>query len=186
MNLLFLGNIDSPLIEIIRSFGDDVITTTLVITPYYLTEHHIDFIISYGYPHIISEEVIKKIHGRAINLHISYLPWNRGSDPDLWSVVDDTPKGVTIHYLDKGVDTGDVIAQKEVVCLPTDTLGEYYDRLHFEIRGLFKEHWPAIKNGTAPRQKQEGEGSYHRAVDREHLLHLLKKGSSKLVKNWIP
>ncbi|HIB01103.1 MAG TPA: formyl transferase [Phycisphaerales bacterium] len=185
MNLLFLGNIDSPLIEIIRSFGEDVITTTLVVTPYYLAEHHIDFIISYGYPHIISEDVIKKMHGKAINLHISYLPWNRGSDPDLWSVADDTPKGVTIHYLDKGVDTGDIIAQKEVACSPEDTLGEYYDRLHRELQEMFRETWPNIKLGKVPRIKQEGEGSCHLSVDREKFVHLLTKGSDTLVKELL-
>ena len=125
------------------------------------------------------------MYGRAINLHISYLPWNRGADPDLWSVVDNTPKGVSIHYLDEGVDTGDIIVQKEVACLPEDTLSGYYNRLHREICSLFSQHWPAIKVGKAPRIKQIGEGSYHLSVDRKKMVHLLKKGSDTLVKDLV-
>jgi len=54
-----------------------------------------DFIISYGYRHIITPDIIDamsdKVRGdRIINLHISYLPYNRGSDPNLWSWLNDT------------------------------------------------------------------------------------------------
>lgn len=46
-----------------------------------------------------------------MNLHISYLPWNKGADPNFWSCIDGTPAGVTLHHIDAGVDTGDIIAQ---------------------------------------------------------------------------
>ncbi len=49
-----------------------------------------------------------------INLHISFLPWNRGAHPNFWSFYDDTPKGVTIHLIDEGIDTGAIIYQKEI------------------------------------------------------------------------
>ncbi|MCL0081308.1 hypothetical protein M1N64_03665 [Peptococcaceae bacterium] len=48
-----------------------------------------------------------KFQGRAINLHISFLPWNRGADPNFWSFIENAPVGVSIHYLDEGIDTGD-------------------------------------------------------------------------------
>ena len=180
--VLFLGNVSSPLVRIIHSFGDEVRCCNTQLDIPFVNQMQPDFLVSYGYPYILKEEILQLFPSRAINLHISYLPWNRGSDPDLWSLVDDTPKGVTIHYLDRGVDTGDIIVQKEVVCSPKDSLGDYYDQLHLEIRSLFKEYWPIIKSGSAPRQKQEGKGSYHRSVDREKLVHLLKKGSDTLVK----
>jgi methionyl-tRNA formyltransferase len=71
----------------------------------------VDFVVSFGYRHIISARYINALHGRLINIHISLLPWNRGADPNFWSWFDRTPKGVTIHAIDAGVDTGDVLAQ---------------------------------------------------------------------------
>lgn len=183
MKVLFLGNIGSPLIEILRSFGDEVVVCSSKVELEFLHSIQADFTVSYGYAFILSEEVLQLFPKKAINLHISYLPWNRGSDPDIWSLVDNTPKGVTIHFLDKGVDTGDIIAQKEVACLNDDTIGAYYNRLHKEIRVLFKEYWSIIKQGDAPRKKQEGKGSYHRSVDREKVVYLLKNGSDTYVKN---
>ena len=51
---------------------------------------------------------------KIINLHISYLPWNKGASPNLWSVVEETKKGVSIHYVDSTLDTGEIIVQKEL------------------------------------------------------------------------
>ena len=47
-----------------------------------------------------------------INLHISYLPYNRGSYPNYWSFKENTPNGVSIHHIDDGIDTGPVLVQK--------------------------------------------------------------------------
>ena len=56
--------------------------------------------------------MLDRLPDRVVNLHIAYLPYNRGADPNLWSVLEDTPAGVSIHYVDEGVDTGDIIAQR--------------------------------------------------------------------------
>lgn len=70
--------------------------------------------ISYNYVHIIPAEVIKFMPHRIINMHISLLPWNRGCTPNIWSFWEDTPKGVTIHEMDVGLDTGPINYQKEL------------------------------------------------------------------------
>src|SRR5687768_13309593 len=74
----------------------------------------IDFVVSFGYRYIIPARYIDHYRGRMVNIHISLLPWNRGSDPNFWSWFDRTPKGVSIHAIDPGIDTGDVLAQREV------------------------------------------------------------------------
>jgi methionyl-tRNA formyltransferase len=124
----------------------------------------------------VSPDVIGHVTGNIINLHISYLPWNRGADPDFWSLIDDTPKGVTIHYMAAALDAGDIIAQKEVVLDDNDTLATYYKKLHVSILGLFRENWASIRNGTCPRIPQGGGGSYHRSVDKNSYIHLLGDG----------
>lgn len=99
-------------------------------------------VISYGYRNIIPVECINYMKSRIINLHISYLPWNRGADPNIWSILDGTPKGVTIHRIAQGFDTGDIIYQKQVeLDYEKETLKSSYEKLHKEIVDLFKLHW---------------------------------------------
>ncbi len=125
-----------------------------------------DWLISYGYRHILKKEILDLFPDRAINLHISYLPWNRGADPNLWSFLEDTPKGVTIHYMDEGLDTGDIIYQQEVEMDEDDTLATSYQKLSDAIEGLFIEKWESILSGDCPRIPQ-GQGSYHRSSDKD-------------------
>ena len=98
-----------------------------------------------------------------LNIHPAYLPYNRGSYPNVWSIVEDTPSGVTLHYIDEGIDTGDIISQKLVDSLPTDTGETLYRRLEKACVELFKESWPQISRGEILRQVQvKEEGTHHR------------------------
>ena len=94
----------------------------------------------------------------------------------MWSFVDNTPKGVSIHYLDAGIDTGDLIAQKKLDFAAGETLRTSYARLQAEITQLFTEHWSQIRNGTCAADRQVGPGSFHRVADRERIAHLLTNG----------
>jgi len=176
MKILFLGSSESPLVKWLQSVGEEVVATMKPIDVAFLDAHSPDFIVSYGYRHIIKKDVLIRYTGRAINLHIAYLPWNRGADPNFWSFVEDTPKGVTIHYLDEGVDTGDIIVQKQVTFSESDTLRTSYDKLQEEIQALFRDNWASIRALECNRKKQEGKGTFHRLKDKEELSHLLTRG----------
>ncbi|MBU4348538.1 formyl transferase [Patescibacteria group bacterium] len=135
-----------------------------------------DIIISYNYYFILKNDIISIPKLGIINLHISFLPWNKGADPNFWSHVEGTPKGVTIHYINEGVDTGDIVAQKKVVFSNNDTLSTSYVKLHKEIQNLFCEIWQKIKSGKNDRKKQVGEGTSHLMKNRIAFEYLLKKG----------
>lgn len=176
--VLFLGPSASPLLHWIRGKEATVFQTEDVISKQYIVSNAINFIVSYGYRHIIGADVLEAVQGNAINLHISYLPWNRGADPNLWSYIEGTPKGVTLHFIDEGIDTGDIIAQKYVHhhC-SSETLASSYASLQNAIQALFKEHWKSIKGGTCSRTKQNlDEGSLHRAKDKKQYASLLTAG----------
>ena len=174
MNIMLLGPYGSPLKKIIQKNGDSVLEYEEKFDRGLLIKKEIDFIISYRFRHIIPKEIIDFMDGRIINLHISLLPWNRGADPNLWSFLENTPKGVTIHHLDEGVDTGDIIAQKSVSFdMKTDTLSTSYEKLNREIVILFTRKWPCIKNGRAKRLLQIGEGSFHCAKSKKKYAYLL-------------
>lgn len=136
----------------------------------------IDFIISFGYRHIIKPEVIKLFLNKIVNLHISYLPYNRGADPNLWSFLEKTPAGVTIHYIDEGIDTGDILCQKMINFSNNETLVTSYNILTNEIEKLFYENWEEIKHWRLKGKKQDGHGTFHLVKDKEPYLKYLING----------
>ncbi len=126
------------------------------------------FIVSFNYRHIIPEEVLEAMPGRVINLHTSLLPYNRGSSPNFFSFLDDTPKGVTIHLMDKGLDTGDILCQREIQFdEERETFASSYERLLEELKGLFRENWEAIRAGRLVPVGQSGTGTCHRMRELE-------------------
>lgn len=175
--ILFLGPEDSPLLKWLEEIGENVLQFSDKISTEDLDQINATFLISYGYRHILKKDILDKFPNKAINLHISYLPWNRGADPNFWSFVEETPKGVSIHYLDEGIDTGDIIAQKLATFeFEKETLASSYQKLQFEIQELFKQNWAKIKTNKCPRKKQIGKGSFHKSKDKNGLLHLLTNG----------
>jgi methionyl-tRNA formyltransferase len=176
MNVLFLGPSESPVFDFLKSAEGEVAQATEPLDDALFDFMPTDFLVSFGYRHLIAASVLERFPRRAVNLHISYLPWNRGADPNLWSFVDNTPKGVSIHYLDAGIDTGDVIAQRSVEFAAGGTLRTSYARLQQEIAQLFAECWRKIREGNCEATKQVGTGSFHRAADREKIAHLLSNG----------
>ena len=128
------------------------------------------FIISFNYRHLVPGEVLAAMPGKVINLHTSYLPYNRGSSPNFFSFYEDTPKGVTIHLMSEGLDTGDILCQKELVFDETkESFASSYETLLAEMKELFKANWEAIKAGKLTPKKQEGEGTYHRMKELQEL-----------------
>ena len=121
-----------------------------------------------------------------INLHISLLPWNKGADPNLWSFLEDTPKGVTIHLIDKKIDKGSILLQREVnMDIEHETLRSSFQKLLDAIEELFMENWEPFKAGRLKPFAQIGNGSCHRTPDKEKYRHLLQLGWDTPVKNLI-
>lgn len=81
---------------------------------------------------------------RPINLHPALLPFNAGVNTNVWPLVDHTPAGTTLHVMAREIDTGPIIAQREVATYPDDTGASLYARLMDASFELFVETWPAI------------------------------------------
>jgi methionyl-tRNA formyltransferase len=133
-----------------------------------------DLIVSHSYRHILRRDVLAAAPDRFINLHISLLPYNRGADPNLWSFLDATPKGVSIHLIDEGIDTGALLLQREVSFdEDSETLGSSYAKLQQTINGLFVENWPALRDRRIAPRMQSGAGTFHRASEFATLKNAL-------------
>ena len=80
-----------------------------------------DILLTFGYPYLISDEVIRSAT-HAINCHPTLLPDYRGIYAANYAIrFGDTQQGITIHFLDPGIDTGDIILQKRVPLTLFDT-----------------------------------------------------------------
>jgi methionyl-tRNA formyltransferase len=136
-----------------------------------------DLAVSFGYRHILKPKILERFKQPVINLHISYLPWNRGADPNFWSFLEKTPSGVSIHQIDQGIDTGAIYAQSEVQHdLEKETLASSYGKLTNEIEGLFFTILPNILSQKINPKKQGPGGSFHKIKDKNPYLKLLHSG----------
>lgn len=176
MKVLFLGPACADLIDCMKDFGDEVVQTEDKITGDSPVLDNTEFLVSYRYRHILKPDVLDRFPRRVINLHISCLPWNRGCHPNVWSFIEDSQKGVTIHYIDPGVDTGDILAQEEVQFSSTETLRTSYNTLSARIEELFKRTWPDIRSGRMEARPQPPGGSVHKMKDLKTIEHLFVKG----------
>lgn len=126
-----------------------------------------------GFASVLPAELLAIPQWGWVNVHRSYLPYNRGLDPLQWAVIDGTPAGVTLHVMTEQVDAGPIVGQQEVPVLPTDsyhTLSGRADNVAFE---LFHAWWPVLRSGAFHGTPQPEElATYHSATDSHRLRRL--------------
>ena len=105
-----------------------------------LDQHEIDLVCLAGYMKIVGPTLLAAYEGRIINIHPAYLPEFPGAHgiEDAWEAGVDQ-SGVTIHWVDSGVDTGQVIKQVRVPRLADDTLESFEFRIHETEYQLYPE-----------------------------------------------
>lgn len=129
-----------------------------------------DLGLSIFFDYILKDELLALFPSGCLNLHPAYLPYNRGQYPNVWNIVEGTPAGATLHYMDAGIDTGDILAQRAVSVEPTDTGHSLYARLEEACLQLFRDSWPVFLNGKLARIPQAREaGTVHRTRDVERI-----------------
>ena len=115
-----------------------------------------DIIITCAYGQIVPEVILNYPKYGCINVHASLLPKLRGGAPIHKAIIygyDVT--GITIMYMDKGMDTGDMISKKEVKIEDNDTAETLHDKLQKISVTLLLETLPKIISGTNKREKQD-------------------------------
>ena len=137
-----------------------------------------DLIVTCAYGQIIPEVILNCPRLGCINVHASLLPKLRGGSPLHHALIDGYDKtGVTIMYMDKGMDTGDIITQSEIPILKTDTVGSIHDKLSILGSELLFKTLPSIINGTNSRIKQDDSlATYcHNITHEEEIIDFNKK-----------
>lgn len=126
----------------------------------------IDIGILAWWPTLIREPLISKPRFGFVNTHPSLLPYNRGKHYNFWALVEETPFGVSLHMIDDGVDSGDVIAQKRLDYSWEDNGESLYFAAQEAMVQLFKDTYPDIHSLDFPRKSQElKHGSFHKASE---------------------
>ena len=117
---------------------------------------------------ILPEEIIFLPPKGVINLHASLLPKYRGAAPIQWALLNgEKETGVTTFYIEKKVDTGDIILQKPVKIYPDDNAGKLHDRLSKIGAQVVLDTVSLIANDNLHRQKQVGESTAAPKISRE-------------------
>ncbi len=113
-----------------------------------LEQYEPDFIVLAGFMRLLTAEFVQKYEGRLINIHPSLLPKFPGAHAirDAWEAkVSET--GVTVHFVDSGVDTGPIILQKKVAVLPDDTIDTLEARVHKAEYEVYPEALKLLLSG---------------------------------------
>ena len=128
-----------------------------------------DLIITCAYGQILPKEILEYPRLGCINVHASLLPKLRGGAPIHRALIEGhTKTGITIMYMDQGMDDGDIISKREVEILDSDNLGSLQDKLQVIGRDLLIEVLPNIIEGTNSRIVQNcDEVTYAYTITRE-------------------
>ena len=141
-----------------------------------------DLLLSAHWPHIFNERDLAACRIGALNVHNGLLPWGRGADAPSWALVNDTPHGATVHWLAKGIDTGDIFYQERLEIPPTCTTDTLY-RLTVDLElKVFDKALEMIQHGRFPAEKQSKGGSFHNKRDFERILRAATTNKTKVLR----
>ncbi|MCS7071256.1 MAG: hypothetical protein NZM00_07105, partial [Anaerolinea sp.] len=132
----------------------------------FLSSLKLDWIICVHFPYLVPRAIFDLTRQGVVNLHPALLPFNRGWHTPTWALLEGTPIGATLHLMDEGIDTGDIIHQRELKPAPSDTADTLYAKLKKLEYEVFCEAWPSLVDGTFQRRPQPvGQGSTHKKED---------------------
>ena len=115
-----------------------------------------DIIITAAYGQIVGMELLNSPKYRSINVHGSLLPKYRGGAPIQRAIMNgDSYTGITIMYMEKGMDSGDILSQKELEILDSDNNETVFEKMSYLGRDLLLETLPLLIEGKLTPIKQD-------------------------------
>lgn len=131
-----------------------------------------DLMITCAFGQILSQEILDIPKYGVINIHASLLPKYRGASPIHYAILNGESKtGVTIMKTDIGIDTGDMLIQREIEIGADETCGQLFDRLSMLGADCIKDAVALILNGTATYKKQDDNlATLTKMIKKEHAL----------------
>jgi methionyl-tRNA formyltransferase len=116
----------------------------------------VDLLLCNSYSMLLTSHILDTVGYNAINIHAALLPKNRGPNPIQWCLIKgEMTTGVTMHYIDDDVDSGDIIAQRRISIGDEDTWVTLSTKLDQEIQALLDHELPRVLAGTNSRIPQD-------------------------------
>jgi methionyl-tRNA formyltransferase len=159
-NALTSGSI--PVLQPERVKHEDAVSKIQSLSP--------DVIAVMAYGQILPRSVLEIPRVACLNLHASLLPRHRGAAPIQAAIIagdDDT--GITVMYMDEGLDTGDILLKSHIAIAPNETGGSLHDRLAEIAPEALRDALEQLASGNAPRIPQDSTvATYAPKLEREH------------------
>ena len=129
-----------------------------------------DVAVVMAYGQILPRTILEIPRLACLNLHASLLPRHRGAAPIQAAIIaGDQESGITVMYMDEGLDTGDILLQSRIALPPDETGGSLHDRLGEVAPAALAKALALLQAGTAPRQPQQNsEATQAPKLQREH------------------
>ncbi len=141
-----------------------------------------DLLVSVHWPLKFTQLELSKYRLGAVNLHNSYLPWNKGAHACTWAIVDQTPHGATMHWMDEGIDTGPILHQELLDVLDTDTADSLYQKTaDLEVK-VFEVGMKMLLAGDYAKHQQHEMGTLHKKKDFDRLVRALTTSDCKVIR----
>lgn len=138
-----------------------------------------DIIVSGYFDQIIKKNLIKIPSFGIINIHLSMLPEYKGVKPVFWVLKNNEYKtGITIHIVEEGLDTGDIVIQKEIDIFPTDSVDSLTKRMSIIGSEILQTAIGNIQLNKLELKKQIGSGSYYSQPTKKDLAHFKEQGKN--------
>lgn len=138
-----------------------------------LRSFHADIFVVVAYGKLLKKEIFAMPPLGTINIHASLLPAYRGAAPIHWAVINgETESGVTIMYIDQGMDEGDMILSRALPIGPEENTGSLHDRLCDLGSEMIVEVLDAMAKGTAARVPQDHSKATYAALLTKELERL--------------
>lgn len=152
----------------------------------YLQEVNPEIIVVVAYGKLLPEYILNFPKFGCVNMHASLLPKYRGAAPIQWSILcGEKETGITSMYMDKGLDTGDMILRSHVAITEEDTAETLHDKLARSAADLAVKTLSHIEDGTAPREKQDDSLSTYAPLLKKELGNIIWEKSSREILDTI-
>jgi methionyl-tRNA formyltransferase len=157
-----LGESKAPILQPVRIKKEEAVAEIRALAP--------EVIVVMAYGQVLPRSVLEIPRIACLNLHASLLPRHRGASPIQAAIVaDDSESGISVMYMDEGLDTGDVLLQRPLEIAADETGGSLHDRLAAIAPNVLHEALAQLQAGTAARIPQDAStATYAPKLEREH------------------
>ena len=149
---------DTELMKLVKVHEIDIILEKNINSKAFIEKaktYGCDLFVSMSFNQIFKKEIINLPKMKTINCHAGKLPFYRGRNPLNWALINNEKEfGITTHYVDIGIDTGDILVQETYPITDDDDYNTLLKKAHVECANVLYEAVKGLQTGTAKPVKQ--------------------------------